>query len=96
VHPEDAKALGFSHGQLLKVSSIVGEIEITAVITDDIQQGDVTMPQGWGHNQKGTRMSVAAKQPGVSINDVTDSNRVDTLTGNAALNGTPVSLSVIR
>jgi anaerobic selenocysteine-containing dehydrogenase len=95
VHPEDAKSLGFSDGQLLKVSSIVGEIEITAVITDDIQQGVVSMPQGWGHNQKGTRMSVAAKQPGVSINDVTDSNRVDTLTGNAALNGTPVSLSVI-
>jgi hypothetical protein len=41
-------------------------------------------------------MSVAATQPGVSINDLTDTNRVDTLTGNAALNGTPVSLHVIE
>ena len=32
----------------------------------------------------------------VSINDLTDTNRVDTLTGNAALNGTPVSLHVIE
>jgi anaerobic selenocysteine-containing dehydrogenase len=94
VHPEDAKALGIDKGQLLKVSSNVGEIEIEAVITDDIQQGVVCMPQGWGHNQKGTKMSVAATQPGVSINDVTDANRVDVLTGNAAFNGTPVAIKV--
>ncbi len=94
VHPEDAKALGIKKGQLLKVSSIAGEIAIEAVITDDIQQGVVSMPQGWGHNQKDTRMSVAATQPGVSINDITDANRVDILTGNAALNGTPVAIKV--
>ena len=94
VHPEDAQVLGISKGQLVKISSIVGEVEIEVVITDDIQKGVVSMPQGWGHNQKGTKMSVAAKQPGVSINDLTDANRVDTLTGNAALNGTPVAIRV--
>ncbi len=94
VHPEDARTLGIKKGQLLKVSSIVGEIEIEAVITDDIQQGVVSMPQGWGHNQKGTKMSVAATQPGVSMNDLTDANRVDILTGNAALNGTPVAIKI--
>lgn len=94
VHPEDAKILGIEKGQLLKVSSIVGEVEIEAVVTDDIQRGVVSMPQGWGHNQKGTRMSVAATQPGVSINDLTDANRIDTLTGNAALNGTPVAIKL--
>lgn len=92
VHPEDAKMLGIQKGQRVKVSSLVGEIEIEAMITDDIQQGVVSMPQGWGHNQKGTKMLVAATQPGVSINDITDANRVDTLTGNAAFNGTPVTI----
>ena len=72
----------------------MGEIEIETVITDDIQQGVVSMPQGWGHNQTGTKMTVAATQPGVSINDLTDANRVDTLTGNAALNGTPVAITL--
>ncbi|PCH95959.1 MAG: dehydrogenase [Gammaproteobacteria bacterium] len=95
VHPEDAKILGITKGQLVQVSSLVGEVEIEAVITDDIQQGVVSMPQGWGHNQKGTNMSVAESQPGVSINDLTDANRVDTLTGNAALNGTPVAIKVV-
>ncbi|ARD45887.1 molybdopterin-dependent oxidoreductase [Colwellia sp. PAMC 21821] len=94
VHPDDAIKLGISNGQLLSVSSISGEVLINAVITDDIQQGVVSMPQGWGHNQKDTNMSVAATQPGVSINDLTDVNRVDLLTGNAALNGTPVAIKV--
>jgi len=96
VHPEDAKVLGIAKGQLVTVSSRVGEVSIEAVITDDIQQGVVSMPQGWGHNQQGTNMSVAATQPGVSINDLTDASRVDTLTGNAALNGTPVAIKVVN
>jgi len=36
---------------------------------------------------------VAATQPGVSINGLTDATRVDLLTGNAAFNGTPVAIS---
>jgi len=55
----------------------------------------VTIPQGWGHNQQGTNMSVAATQPGVSINDLTDASRVDMLTGNAAFNGTPVAITLV-
>lgn len=94
VHPEDAKSLGIKNRQVVNVSSIVGEVNIEVVITDDIQQGVVSMPQGWGHNQKDTNMSVAATQPGVSINDLTDADRVDALTGNAALNGTPVAIKV--
>ncbi|MGK0409558.1 MAG: anaerobic selenocysteine-containing dehydrogenase [Shewanella psychromarinicola] len=92
VHSQDAQALGIKQGQLVNVSSAVGDIVIEVAITDDIQQGVVSMPQGWGHNQKGTNMSVAATQPGVSINDLTDANRVDMLTGNAAFNGTPVAI----
>ncbi|MGI2173644.1 molybdopterin-dependent oxidoreductase [Shewanella ulleungensis] len=90
----DAINLGIEQGQLVTVTSAVGEIKIEATITDDIQQGVVTMPQGWGHNQQGTNMSIAATQPGVSINDLTDAARVDMLTGNAAFNGTPVAIKV--
>ena len=94
LNPKDAINLGVENGQLLSVSSNVGEIKIEALINDDILQGVVSMPQGWGHNQKDTGMSIAATQPGVSINDLTDANRVDLLTGNAALNGTKVSIKV--
>ena len=94
LNPKDAINLGVENGQLLSVSSNVGEIKIEALINDDILQGVVSMPQGWGHNQKDTGMSIAATQPGVSINDLTDANRVDLLTGNAALNGTKVNIKV--
>ncbi|ABI71905.1 molybdopterin-dependent oxidoreductase [Shewanella frigidimarina] len=94
VHSEDAKQLGITQGQIVSVSSAVGQIKIEVTITDDIQQGVVSMPQGWGHNQQGTNMSVASAQPGVSINDLTDAARVDMLTGNAAFNGTPVAIHV--
>ncbi|MEH6345398.1 MAG: molybdopterin-dependent oxidoreductase [Bermanella sp.] len=92
--PKDAQNLGIENGQLLSVSSNVGEVKIEALINDDILQGVVSMPQGWGHNHKDTGMSIAATQPGVSINDLTDANRVDLLTGNAALNGTKVNIKV--
>lgn len=48
VHPEDAQILAITKGQKVKVSSAVGEIEIEVVITDDIQQGVVSMPQEIG------------------------------------------------
>jgi hypothetical protein len=40
-------------------------------------------------------MSIAQGQPGVSMNDVTDSRRIDALTGNAAFNGTRVAVRSI-
>jgi anaerobic selenocysteine-containing dehydrogenase len=95
VNSQDAQKLGIEQGQLVTVSSAVGQINIEVVITDDIQPGVVTMPQGWGHNQPGTNMSIAATWPGVSINDLTDANRVDMLTGNAAFNGTPVAITLV-
>jgi hypothetical protein len=37
-------------------------------------------------------MGVAARHPGVSINDLTDEWRIDVLTGNAAFSGVPVKV----
>ena len=41
-------------------------------------------------------MKIAVDKKSVSINDLTDHLRVDTLTGNAALNGVRVKLSKIN
>jgi hypothetical protein len=38
-------------------------------------------------------MTTAARQPGISINSLTDDRRIDPLTGNAAFNGTPVVIA---
>ena len=89
----DATALGIANGQVVSVRSRTGELHIEAEVSDDLLPGVVSIPQGWGHDHSDTNMSVAASQPGVSINDVTDPLRVDLLTGNAAFNGTPVAIS---
>jgi hypothetical protein len=41
----------------------------------------------------GVRLQVAREHAGVSVNDLSDDARVDALTGNAALNGTPVEVA---
>ncbi|MFK8012089.1 MAG: molybdopterin-dependent oxidoreductase [Marinicellaceae bacterium] len=91
----DAEQLGLKQGETAHVISNTGEINIETEINDDMMSGVISIPQGWGHNHKKTRMKVAATQPGVSINSITDNNRVDKLTGNAAFNGTPVKIKAI-
>jgi hypothetical protein len=55
----------------------------------------VSLPHGWGHHRKGMQLSVASSNPGISVNDITDHQFIDALSGNAALNGIPVELQKI-
>ncbi|NOQ79234.1 MAG: molybdopterin oxidoreductase family protein, partial [Gammaproteobacteria bacterium] len=73
----------------------VGEIILPAEITDTMMPGVISIPHGFGHNKKGTRVSIAQSKPGVSINDITDPMRVDKLTGNAAFSGLEVIVEKI-
>jgi hypothetical protein len=52
-----------------------------------------SLPHGWGHGRTGVRLAVAGQHAGVSINDLIDDQRIDTLTGTAVLNGTPVDVT---
>ena len=54
--------------------------------------GVVSLPHGYGHQVPGTRLSVASTVVGVSINDLTDPLLLD-VSGNAALNGVPVTVT---
>ena len=90
MHPKDAKKRGLKHGSTAIVMSRVGRVSIPVEITEKIMKGVVSIPHGWGHHRKGTKLRVAEAHAGVSINDVTDELLVDELTGNAAVNGVPV------
>lgn len=95
LHPELAQQQSIKDGDLVKVTSRVGSIEIEAEVTDELMPGVVSIPHGWGHNRKGIRQAVAQKHAGVSVNDLTDESLIDTLSGNAAVNGVPVVLECI-
>ena len=93
MHPDDLVAHGLSDGSRVRVASRVGEVTTEVVGTDDMMRGVVSLPHGYGHNQDpGMRMTNAGKVAGVSINDLTDPERLD-VSGNAALNGVPVTVT---
>jgi len=93
VNPADASRLGLDDGGTAVVASRVGEVTAPVEVTDDIMEGVVSLPHGWGHNVPGTRMSVAAEHAGVNLNALTDDSVYDVLSGNAALNAVPVEVT---
>lgn len=93
IHPADAQQHNLSDGDCVYVSSRVGKIEVPVEITDNIMQGVVSMPHGYGHHREGIQLDVASEYAGVSINDLTDDQRLDDLTGNAAFSGVPVKIT---
>ena len=92
MHPEDAGRRVLLNGALARVRSRTGEIVVPVEISDEIMPGVVCLPHGFGHGREGVGLSVAARHPGESVNDLTDEQRVDPLSGNAALSGVPVTV----
>jgi anaerobic selenocysteine-containing dehydrogenase len=93
VHPDDATRLGLADGAGAIVASRVGEVTVPVELTTDVMPGVVSLPHGWGHTAAGSRMSAAARTPGVNTNILTDEAAVDPLSGTAVLNGIPVSVT---
>lgn len=92
MHPEDARKRQFKDKEKVSVSSRVGKIEIQLELTEDIMPGVVSIPHGWGHDKPDTNLGVARQHAGVSINDLTDHEAIDELSGNAAFNGLLISV----
>jgi anaerobic selenocysteine-containing dehydrogenase len=92
VHPEDARARGLSDGATARVRSSRGEVDVRVGVSDAIMRGVVSLPHGYGHRDRGLRLSVASRRPGVNANALTDPSKVDPVAGTAVLNGIPVSV----
>ncbi|MEO1646813.1 MAG: molybdopterin oxidoreductase family protein, partial [Chloroflexota bacterium] len=92
MHPDDATAHNLAEGDCVQVASRVGVVEVPVEITDTMMRGVVSLPHGYGHDREGVQLDVASAHAGVSINDLTDDQRLDELTGNAAFSGVPVKI----
>jgi anaerobic selenocysteine-containing dehydrogenase len=93
VHPRDASRLALGDGERATVRSSAGSIEIPVEVTDAIMPGVVSIPHGWGHDEPGVRLTVAAGHAGANSNVLADETSVDPLSGNAVLNGIPVEVA---
>jgi anaerobic selenocysteine-containing dehydrogenase len=96
IHPDDANQRGLATGDLARVASRVGAVEVSVEVTEDVMPGVVSLPHGWGHHRAGVSWQTAAAHAGVSLNDLTDPERYCRLSGNAVLNGTPVTVERVQ
>jgi anaerobic selenocysteine-containing dehydrogenase len=93
VHPDDLARQGLSDGAQAELRSRTGRLTVTVEASEDLMPGVVSLPHGYGHDREGVRMATASANAGVSCNDVTDDRWLDALSGNAAVNGVPVTLA---
>jgi anaerobic selenocysteine-containing dehydrogenase len=60
LHPADAARLGVADGTTVSVEGAEGgHVEVAVSVTDDIAQGVVAVPHGWGHDGHGGRRASA-------------------------------------
>jgi anaerobic selenocysteine-containing dehydrogenase len=93
VHPDDAARLGLQDGDRAQIRSGTGTVVAPVEVTDGIMPGVVSIPHGWGHDVAGVQLSVASTiGAGVNSNLLADPTLFDALSGNAVLNGIPVTV----
>ena len=92
MNPADLATRGIQDGSRVTVASRIGKVEVEVAAEPDLMPGVVSLPHGYGHQVPGTRLTHASTVPGVSINDLTDPERLD-VSGNAALTGVPVTVT---
>jgi anaerobic selenocysteine-containing dehydrogenase len=92
LHPSDATRLGLANGETARVRARVGSVTLPVEVTEAIMPGVVSMPHGWGHDEPGTAMQVAAAHAGANSNLLADDSAIDPLSGNAVLNGIRVTV----
>jgi anaerobic selenocysteine-containing dehydrogenase len=93
IHPSDAARLGLSEEALATVANATGSVDVQVEITDDILPGVVSLPHGWSQNHDGMRMEVSRQHAGVLNNFLSPGDLLDEISGNAVLNGIPVTVS---
>ncbi|SCG43665.1 molybdopterin oxidoreductase family protein [Micromonospora coxensis] len=89
VNPADVARLGLDGHAVVR--SAAGEVVVPVEPNDTVMAGVVSLPHGWGHRRTGQRL--AARDPGVNANALTDETVVDVLSGNAVFSGVPVTVA---
>jgi len=92
MHPDDLAARGIASGAEVRIRSVIAELQTEVLADADLMPGVVSLPHGFGHGRTGSKQHLADALDGISYNDLSDPAALDGPTGNAALNGLPVSV----
>lgn len=92
MHPDDLAARGIAPGSTVRIRSAISELHTQVLADADLMPGVVSLPHGFGHGRAGSQQQLADALAGISYNDLSDPAMLDGPTGNAALNGLPVTV----
>ncbi|MEQ9661078.1 MAG: molybdopterin-dependent oxidoreductase [Parasphingopyxis sp.] len=95
VHPDDAERIGLGEGDEARLASDVGELLVRIAISDEVRQGTLCYPHGWGHGGGWTRANAA---PGDNINLLLGQGpeAVEFVSGTTLMDGIPVTLERVE
>jgi len=79
ISPQDAVQLGCADGEMLRLSTRRGSLDVTAEISNMMQPGNISLPNGQGLDYRNADGEVVRK--GVPPNELTDSFQRDFLAG---------------
>jgi formate dehydrogenase len=89
MHPADALASGLTDGDAARIESESGAVEVPVTVTDEMMQGTVALPHGWGH-KGGWRLANDAGGANYNLLAPSDPDGLERLAGMAHLSGIPV------
>jgi anaerobic selenocysteine-containing dehydrogenase len=64
MHPGDLADRALTDGQLVRLASAAGSVDVEVAASEDMMPGVVSLPHGFGHQRPGVRLGVAAASPG--------------------------------
>lgn len=92
LHPGDAARLGVSSGDLVRVTSPAGSVDLPAAVSDAIRPGVVVIEQGWGSRVFDPAGTHEPQCFGVIRNALVTTPELDPLSQMPGLNSQPVRI----
>jgi formate dehydrogenase len=90
IHPEDGARLGLTEDGTARITSRTSTIDIGVTFTDELIQGTIAVPHGWGHSGSWQRANAAG---GSTSNFLAD--EVEQLSATTVLNAIPVRVEPV-
>jgi formate dehydrogenase len=95
IHPTDASDLLLEDGDLARVDSAAGSVELPVRIVAGGRPGVVAIPHGWGSRVFDPRSGQAPEGFGVNRNLLIDRTDIDPFSQTPSLNATPVRVQAV-
>ena len=81
IHPQDAEALGLSNGDMVRIETSRGFIDLPTALDKKTMPGHVWMPNGFGMQTGPFGTNSTSEMVGANMNEITDTKDRDPISG---------------